>query len=94
MAVNVPNSSLYQQQLSDHAVAFREALDDLLHDASYLTSMGGATFLTAAVPNGIGLSSPDATLIMNTIGAVVPANATVQALQAWIDSTRQLWGGR
>jgi len=94
MAVNVPNPGSYQAQLGQHCVNLRMALQALLNDSAYLTSMGGTAFLTAAQPNGLGLSSVDATNIMNIIGGVTPTNATVQSLQTWINSSQPLWGGQ
>jgi hypothetical protein len=89
MAVNTPNPGAYQQQLGQHAVALRDALQALLNDAAYINSMGGQTFLTGA----LGLAPADATTIMSTIGAVTPASTVVQQVQAFIVSTQPLWGG-
>ena len=89
--INAPNPGVYFQTLGAHAVAFREALQNLLNDAAYLQSMGGIAFLEAAP---FSLSPTDAQLIMNTIGAVVPSNTTVQAVQAFINTTEPLWGGQ
>lgn len=90
MAVNAPNPGVYFQTLGAHATAFRDALKNLLNDAAYLNAMGGAAFLEAAP---FSLSAADAQQVVNTIGAVVPANATVQAVQAFIASTEFIWGG-
>jgi len=84
----VPNPGIYQQQLGQHVVQFRNALQALLNDAAYLNSMGGTTFLTTAM----GLSSADAAVVMATVGAVTPANSTVQAINAFLVSTEPLWG--
>lgn len=91
MPVNVPNAGLFQQQLGAHVVALREALQALLNDAAYLNSVGGTTFLTSAPFN---LSTTDANLIMNTVGAVTPTNAVVQQIQAFLVNTEPLWGGQ
>lgn len=93
MAVNVPQSAGYQQQLGFHCTQFRNALQQIMNDAAWLNSMGGATFLEAAAPNGLGLSTADATAIMTAIGVVTPQNATVQSIQAWLATTQFLWGG-
>lgn len=90
MAVNVPNPGNYFGNLGQHVVTFREALHVLLNDAAYLNAMGGAAFLQAAP---FSLSAADAQAVMSTIGAVVPGNSTVQALQAFIAQTEPLWGG-
>lgn len=90
-AVNLPNPGNYQAQLGGHVIAFREALQDLINDALYLNAQGGVAFLEAAPFN---LSAADATLIMNTVGAVTTANTTVQAIQAFLVQTEPLWGGQ
>jgi hypothetical protein len=90
MTVNAPNPGIYQAQLGAHCVALREALQDLINDAEYLASMGGVTFLEAAP---FSLSAADAQTIMSTVGAVLPTNGTVAALQTFITSTQPLWGG-
>jgi len=89
MSVNVPNPGSYQAQLGNHCVAFRDALQDLLNDSTYLTAMGGASFLETS----LGLSAADATAVMSSVGAVTASNTTVQAIQAWIATTEFLWGG-
>lgn len=90
MAINTPNPGLYQQQLGQHVVSFRDALQALLNDAAYINSMGGATFLTTV----IGLSAADAQMVVSTVGAVTPGNAVVQQIQAFLASTEPLWGGQ
>jgi hypothetical protein len=91
MPINIPNPGLFEQQLGQHCVDFRKALDNLLHDAAYLSSVGGASFLTGAPFNK---GADDAALIMNTVGAVTADNPVVQTLQAFIASTEALWGGQ
>ncbi len=91
MAINVPNPGTYQQQLGQHVTAFRDALQQLLNDAAYLNSMGGAAFLTAAP---FSLSQTDADKIMQTVGAVTPNAAVVTQLNNWLTSSQPLWGGQ
>lgn len=93
MAVNVPNPGIYQQQLGNHIIALREAINDLVQDGTYLNQMGGAAFLTAASPNGMGIASADATAIVNTIGAVTATNTTVVAINTFINSAVFLTAG-
>lgn len=90
MTVNTPNPGNYQQQLSQHIVQFRDSLQNLLNDAAYLNSVGGAAFLTAPPFN---MSTADANLIMSTIGVVTPTNSVVQSIQAFLVNTEPLWGG-
>ena|SRR6202035_2510264 len=93
MAINVPNPGSYQQQLGAHLVALREAINDLVQDGTYLNAMGGAAFLEAAAPNGMGFAPADATNIVNVIGAVTATNSTVEAINAYLASAVTLTGG-
>lgn len=90
MAINTPNPGLYQQQLGQHVVSFRDALQALLNDAAYINAQGGTAFLTGPM----GLSPADAQVVVSTIGAVTPGNAVVQQIQAFLASTEPLWGGQ
>ena len=91
MAVNVPNTGNYQQQIGQHITTFRDALQVLLNDAAWLNSMGGAAFLTSAQ---MGLSQTDADKIVSTVGAVTPQSTVVQQIQAFLANTQPLWGGQ
>jgi hypothetical protein len=89
MAINTPApTAAYVANLGQHAVDFRDALQRLLTDATYLNEQGGATFLQS-----LGLDSGDASTIASTIGAITPDNEVVQQVQAFITSTVFLWGG-
>lgn len=91
MAVNIPNPGNYEQQLGADIVLLRQAINNLLRDGAYLNAMGGAAFLEAAP---FSLSAADATTIVNTIGGVTPANATVQAIEAFLTAAITLTGGQ
>ena len=91
MTANIPNPGLYIAQLGTDIVALRVAIDNLIRDATYLNAVGGAAFLEAAPFN---MSPADATLWANTIGAVTPNNATVQAIEAFLASAVPLTGGQ
>lgn len=90
MATNLPNPGAYLGQLGQDIVNLRRALDALLTDGAYLNAMGGATFLEAAPFN---LSAADAATYVNTIGAVTPTNATVVAIQNFLNSAVTITGG-
>ena len=90
MPVNLPNPGNYYAQLGQHLVDLQKAIDNLVKDATYLNSMGGAAFLEAAP---FSLDSNDATFIANSIGAVTANNATVVAINNFLASTVQLTGG-
>jgi hypothetical protein len=68
MAVNVPNPGIYLTQLGAELTALRDAFDKLVNSNAYIASMGGSTFLQAAVPNGLGMSSGDAAALIATLG--------------------------
>lgn len=90
MPVNVPNPGSYFAQLGQHLVNLREAINDLVQDGTYLNAMGGAAFLEAAPFN---LSTADATTVANIIGAVTSTNATVVAIDNYLNSAVTLTGG-
>jgi hypothetical protein len=90
MAVNVPNPGNYVANLGQHLVALRLAINELVQDGTYLNAMGGAAFLEAAPFN---FSPADATNIATIIGAVTPQNATVQAINTYLNSAVTLTGG-
>jgi proline dehydrogenase len=89
MTVNTPNSGAWMAKLGNDCTNFRNALTALLNDAAYLNAIGGA----ATLENVFLIDTADASAIMNTIGTVLPTNATVQEIQAFINSTEFLWGG-
>ena len=90
MAVNTPNPGSYIGQLGNHLVALREAINDLVQDATYLNAMGGATFLEAAP---FSMNATDAQFVATTIGAVTPTNPTVVAINNYLASAVTLTAG-
>jgi hypothetical protein len=90
LAVNVPNPGNYVQQLGQHLIALREAINDLTQDGTYLNAMGGASFLEAAP---FSFSPADAQNIANIIGVVTPTNTTVVAINNYLASAVTLTGG-
>lgn len=91
MSVNLPNPGSYLLQLGSDLVALRNALNDLIRDASYVNAMGGATLFENPPFN---MAAADATNLANTIGAVTPANPTVQAIQNFLNGAIPLTGGQ
>lgn len=89
MPVNVPNSLAYYMQLGNHIVALREALADVVQDATYLNDMGGSAFLQAQFQT----DQPTADNIAAVIGAATATNATVQAVEAFITAATFVTGG-
>lgn len=88
MAVNVPVASVYLSMLSQHITALRNAYQQVLYDNSYITAMGGATFLEAAAPNGLAQASGDASAIVAGLGNIAASN-----LGTALTNSETLWGG-
>lgn len=64
MAANVPNPALFLQRTAEQLTALRDDFARLANRADYVAAMGGATFLTAAAPNGLGLGAGDAAALV------------------------------
>ena len=88
MAVNVPNPGVYLGNLAGHITSLRDAYQTVLNDNAYITAMGGATFLEAASPGGLGLSSGDASAIVAGLG-----NLAGSSLGTALTDSETLWGG-
>ena len=58
--INTPNPGNYMQSLTQDVVNIRVAFDAILDAESYLTVIGGVTYLETAMPNGPGLTAGDA----------------------------------
>jgi hypothetical protein len=89
MSVNLPNSGIYQQQLGQHCTAFRDALNALKQDATYINGNGGAALLES-----LGIDPSDAQQIVSVVGAITDANSVVVQVETFIQSTVFLWGGQ
>jgi hypothetical protein len=94
----VPNPGVYLTQLGAELTTLRDAFDKLVNSNGYIASMGGSTFLTAAFPNGLGMSSGDASALIATLGN--HANLATQynggAQAAALDyrsNGKPFWGG-
>lgn len=89
MAVNLPNSN-WTNVVGQHMTDLRDALTNLLQDAEYLAAMGGVGFLTQPPFN---MGAADAAAFNGVLSEVVATNPTVEAIQAFIESTAPFWGG-
>lgn len=92
MAINPPNPGNYQSDISQRIVALRDAFQGsqgIVNANSYLTAMGGAAFLTALPPNGIGMSTPDANALVAALGNLANQPSLVSA----ITNSETTWGG-
>lgn len=59
---------MYLTQLGTEFTALRDAFDKLVNSNGYIGSMGGTAFLTAAAPNGLGMSAGDAAALTAALG--------------------------
>jgi hypothetical protein len=98
VTVNVPNSGTFQQSISNVAVSLRDTFANIVNLDNYITSVGGETFLTTAVPNGIGLSTEDAATVISTLGnlaalAAIYSGGAPGAALNYEANSEPLWGG-
>jgi hypothetical protein len=98
MAVNAPNPGLFLNQITQAVVSLRNDFNTLVWLNSYITSMGGATFLEAASPNGIAMDSADAEIVVSTLGNLAALAAVYNGGQAgstlnYQSNSEPLWGG-
>ena len=64
MSVNVPNPGLFTQQIGVALTSLRNDFQTLVNLNDYITSMGGASFLTGQM----GLTAPDAAALVAALG--------------------------
>lgn len=99
MAVNAPNPGSFLGQISQAVVNIRNDFQTLVNLNNYITAMGGETFLTTAFPNGIGLTAPDAAVVISALGnlnnVATGYNGGAPAPQLNYQANSQpLWGGQ
>jgi hypothetical protein len=99
MAVNAPNPGAFLQQISQAVVNLRNDFTTLTRLNNYITAMGGATFLEAAYPNGIGMATADAAVVISTLGNLTTLGTgyTGGAPAPQLDyqsNSEPLWGGQ
>lgn len=68
MAANVPNPAVYLNQIANIYTQIRDFFQNCQDQSGYIASMGGATFLTTPVPNGLGMSAADANALIASLG--------------------------
>jgi hypothetical protein len=68
MAANVPNAGAYLQEIALLFTVIRDRFQECQDQSGYIASMGGATFLEAAPPNGLGMSATDANALIAALG--------------------------
>jgi hypothetical protein len=68
MPVNVPNPGNYLASIGDLFTQIRDRMQDVIDQNNYIGSMGGETFLTAAFPDGLGMTPDDAGALLAALG--------------------------
>jgi hypothetical protein len=98
MAANVPNPQIYLNSIANIYTQIRDFFQDCQDQSGYIASMGGVAFLTTAVPNGLGMSPPDANALiaslgnMSTLAVQYQGGAQAPALN-YKANTEPFWGG-
>jgi hypothetical protein len=98
MAVNAPNPGIFLAQITQVVVNLRNDFNTIMWMNAYISAMGGTTFLTTAAPNGIGMSTGDAAVVIATLGnlaalAAVYNGGTQGATLNYSTNSQPLWGG-
>lgn len=99
MSVNVPNPGTYVLQLAQNFVNVRNDFQAILNANNYIASMGGTAFLTAAFPEGMGMTTADANALIAALGnhaalALVYAGGTPGAAFNYMTNGEPFWGGQ
>lgn len=68
MAANVPVPATYLNEIAILFTTIRNRMQECQDQSGYIASMGGVAFLTAAVPNGLAMSTPDANALIASLG--------------------------
>lgn len=98
MAVNAPNPGIFLAQITQAVVNLRNDFQTIANLNAYIGAMGGATFLTTAQPNGIGMTTGDAAVVTSTLGNLAALAAaynggTPGAALNYATNSQPLWGG-
>lgn len=99
MAINAPNVTDFLNSLTRTIVNIRDDFDRLVNLNNYITAAGGANFLTAAAPNGMGMSAADAATVVSTLGNLAAlaghynGGAQAPALN-YRGNSQALWSGQ
>jgi hypothetical protein len=98
MTANVPNPGSYLSAIGNDLTNLRDVLRSLVDKNSYILSNGGIAFLEAPVPNGLGMSAPDATALIATLGNMANLSAYANGAVAtqtlnFIANGEPFWGG-
>jgi hypothetical protein len=99
MAANVPNTGLYLDEIATLFTTIRNRMQECQDQSGYIASMGGAAFLEAIPPNGLGMSAADANALIASLGNMT-ALAThyqggpVAPALDYKSNTKPFWGGQ
>jgi hypothetical protein len=99
MATNVPNPGAYLDNLGVLLTAVRDTFVKLDDARAYIASMGGEAFLTAAIPDGLGMTQADADALIATLDqhhdlSVGYTGGPPAPQLDYKDNGSRFWGGR
>jgi hypothetical protein len=87
VAVNLPNPGLFEIQLGQQFVAFRNAYQAIVYQNQYVASIGGAAALEAAPFN---FTTQDAQALVAALGNIT----NLTGIGGAIDGSEPFWGGQ
>lgn len=99
MATNVPNPGTYLADIGALLTGVRDNFAKLVDQRAYIASMGGVPFLTAAYPDGLGMTPDDADALIATLDQHNDLNTGYTGGQPapqldYKDNGSPFWGGR
>jgi hypothetical protein len=99
MAVNVPNPGQYLAQVGTLLTDIRDRMQQVQDQNGYIASMGGAAFLTTAYPEGLGMTTGDAQMMIAVLGnhtalAIQYEGGPVAPQLNYKANGQPLWGGQ
>jgi hypothetical protein len=99
MATNVPNPGTFFTDISTSLTGVRDGLAGLLKQRAYISAMGGVNFLTAAPPDGLGMTVADADALIATLDQHNDVHTgytggTPAPQLDYQDNAAAFWGGR
>jgi hypothetical protein len=99
MATNVPNQGQFLGDIATFLTGVRDSFGALENKRDYITAMGGVTFLTAAAPDGLGMTTADADALIATLDQHHDLDqhytgVTAAPLLNYEQNGAAYWGGR
>jgi hypothetical protein len=99
MAANVPNPNIFLAEMGILFTTIRNRMRECQDQSAYIASMGGASFLEATPPNGMGMSTVDANALIASLGnmsavATGYQGGTPAPQMNYEANTQPFWGGQ